>query len=399
MKASEATRIESAELSLTRRRLAEVPTAIVHDWLLGMRGGEWLLASLLRVMPLATIHTLFYRPRPIAGTISRHSIQPSGLNSLPGIRHYYRWLLPLLPRAIEKMRISEDRRLLFTVSHCVAHGARAPEGCVHINYYLSPMRYLYDQGSAYRVGRGLAGRAIGWAGPRLREWDARAARRAHHAWAISRFVADRMERIWGFRPERVIYPPVRTDRYHLPRPGAPARVREYLLVSAMVPYKRVDLAIRVANRLRLPLRVVGDGPLLGRMRRLAGHTVAVEGRVSNSRLARLYQTRLALIFPAEEDFGIVPLEAMASGMPVLGLRSGGLLETHVEGTTGAFFDEPTEESLAEAWSNFRPERYDPQLMRQHAEAFSEERFLAEIAEALATTPGVLDGAPVRPDRP
>jgi glycosyltransferase involved in cell wall biosynthesis len=364
-----------------RRRLALLPAALVHDWLLGMRGGEWVLTALLRLLPLARIYTLFYRPDRLDSSINMHAIQASGLNRLPGVGHYYRWLLPFLPGAAGRLRPAPDRRLVLAVSHCVAHGVPAPDGAVSINYCLSPMRYLYDQHGAYRGSGLLAGRGLGWFGPRLRLWDAEAAARADHVWAISRFVAGRIQQHWG-RSARVIHPPVRTHCFTPPPPGAPARSREYLLVSAMVPYKRVDLAIRVANKLRLPLRVVGDGPLLGAMRRLAGHTVAFEGRVSQERLAELYRTRRGLIFPAEEDFGLVPPEAMACGMPVLGLRAGGLLETHVEESTGAFFDEPTVDSLAAAWSDFRPTTYDPASIRANAERFGEERFLTEVATAL-----------------
>jgi glycosyltransferase involved in cell wall biosynthesis len=369
-----------------RRRLALIPSALVHDWLLGMRGGEWVLSSLLRLLPVATVHTLFYRPDAISTAINRHAIRPSRLHGLPWVERYYRWLLPLMPGAVEALRPAEDRRLVLAVSHCVAHGVRVPPGAILVNYCLSPMRYLYDQHEAYRLQGSLAGRALDWYGPRLRRWDAEAARRADHVWAISAFVARRIEQAWG-RTARVIHPPVRVRRFTPPPPDAPARTDRFLLVSAMVPYKRVDLAIQVANRLRLPLRVVGDGPLLGRMRRLAGPTVEVEGRVGESRLAELYRSCNALIFPAEEDFGLVPLEAMASGMPVLGLRAGGLLETHVAGVTGAFFEQPTVDSLAEAWSEFRPRDYDPAALRAHAERFGEERFLGEVAAALDTIVG------------
>ena len=340
-----------------------------------------MLSALLKIFPLATIHTVFYRPWRISRDINSRSIRPSMLNRLPAVGRYYRWLLPLLPAAVERLKPDRDSELVLAISHCVAHGVKTSAGAHHVNYYLSPMRYLYDQQEHYRRGSPLAGMAIRRLHPRLSRWDRQAARRADQTWAISQFVAGRIEQAYGLR-SRVIYPPVRTDLFSLPTSGR--RIEEYLLVSAMVPYKRVDLAIEAANRLRLPLRVVGDGPLLGAMRRLAGPTVTVEGRVGQERLIELYQTRLALIFPGAEDFGIVPLEAMACGMPVLGLRAGGLLETMREGRCGAFFNRPNLKSLCEAWREFDPTAYDPMILRNQAEQFGEDRFLDEMALAIET---------------
>ncbi len=366
--------------SVERLRLA-----VVHDWLLGMRGGEWLLATLLERFPLATIHTLFYRPDHLTRAINSRPVRPSPLSRLPGARRYYRWLLPLLPGAVERLRLESDCELVLTISHCVAHGVHAPSGVPKVNYYLSPMRYLYDQGAHYRRGTPLAGRALRWARPRLLGWDRRASKGADETWAISRFVAGRIQQAYGL-DARIIYPPVRTGRFTPPE--APRRIEEFLLVSAMVPYKRVDLAIEAANRLRLPLRVVGQGPLAGAMRGLAGPTVTVEGPVGEERLLELYRTRLALIFPGQEDFGIVPLEAMACGMPVLGLRAGGLLETLPEGRCGAFFDSPNLDSLSEAWRTFDPGAYDTAALRRQAEQFSERRFLDNVVETIEKLLGI-----------
>lgn len=369
----------AASAESVRRRLARLPVAVVHDWLLGMRGGEWVLNSLLKILPTAQVHTLFYHPETIEGSINRRAIYPCVLNRLPLVRHYYRWLLPWLPKAIEAMPIDPGRRIVLATSHCVAHGVKAPPGAVHINYYFSPMRYLYDQQWLYRQRGGLASLGLKtWSGS-LGRWDVEAAKRADRTWAISQFVARRVEQAYDRRP-RVIYPPVRTQRF-VP-PAAPRRSTEYLLVSAMVPYKRIGLAITCANKLNLPLRVVGSGPELAAMRRMAGPSVRVVGPVSEKALIELYQTRRALIYSAEEDFGIVPLEAMACGMPVLALRAGGLVETNLEGKTGEFFDEPTVDCLAAALERFNPEAYDPAACRARAELFGEERFLDEIAQAL-----------------
>lgn len=371
-------------------RLARLRVAFVHDWLLGMRGGEWVLAELLKLLPNAEIHTLFHDPRGIDNAINRYPIRPSPLNDLPGVRRYYRWLLPLMPGAIEAMRFAPRTELVISISHCVALGARRPAAAVHVNYFLSPMRYLYDQQSAYRRGGGLGARLLGLQAGRLRRWNVEAALRADQPWAISHYVAARVRRELGVDCH-VIHPPVRTDVFTPPPAGA-ARVDEDLVVSAMVPYKRVDLAVQAANRLQRPLRVVGDGPGLAAIRRLAGPTVTVEGRVSEARLRELYRTRRALIFTAEEDYGIVPLEALACGMPVLGLGRGGLLETMVEAETATFFGaaahrdapaaEPTADELAEAWGRFDPGAFDPQRLRARAETFSVVRFLDRIAAGI-----------------
>ncbi len=360
-------------------RLAARRVALVHDWLLGMRGGEWVLTSLLKLFPLATVHTLFYHPSGISTFINRHAIRPGILNGLPGVRHYYRRLLPLLPRAIERVKFDPRTELVMSTSHCVAHGARHPPGAAQLNYYLSPMRFIYDQKAVYRQ----SGAATRWGlehfSPRLRDWDRDVARRCDNVWAISHFVAKRIEAAYGLKAQ-VIYPPVRTGAFQ--PPNDPRRTGDYLMVTAMVPYKRIEIAIRAANRLKMPLRVAGSGPLLRAMKRLAGPTVKMEGRVGEHRLLELYQTSRALIFPGEEDFGIVPLEAMACGTPVLGLGAGGLLETLEPGVCGAFFEKPDVDSLAAAWEKFKPEDYDPVALRAHAEKFSEERFLREMAEAL-----------------
>ena len=358
---------------------AQRRVTLVHDWLLGMRGGEWVLAALLRLFPQADIQTLFYHPEAISSQINKQAIHPSVLGRLPGVRRYYRCLLPLMPWGVERMRIDPCRELVVSISHCVAHGVQAPPDALHINYCLSPMRYLYDMRDLYQNHGGPAGRVLKWIEPRLRRWDREAAGRAHQIWAISQFVARRIEKAYG-RTARVIYPPVRTEFFR--PPDDPQRNDEALLVSAMVPYKRVNLAIRAANRLQRPLCIVGDGPLLGQMQRAAGPTVRFEGRVSNERLRELYQTRRQLIYCAEEDFGLVPLEAMACGMPVLALRAGGLLETLREGVCGAFFDTPDTPSLAEAWDAFDAQTYDSSALRAHTERFSEVRFLDAFTQAL-----------------
>lgn len=351
--------------------------AIVHDWLLGMRGGERVLESLLKLYPNADIYTLFYHPDGIGAEINRCAIYPSRLNRIPGSRRYYRFMLPFFSGAIESIRWNADYDLVISTSHCVAHGAQPPSSARHVTYCFSPMRYLYDQAEAYAAGgAGITTRALQMIAPRLRAWDASAARRCGNYAAISEFIATRIKTAYGL-DSRVIFPPVRTD-FFTPAESRPPDDVSFLLVSALVPYKRVDIAIEAANELKAPLIIAGSGPEERRLRKLAGPTIRFTGWLGDAALRDLYRSCRALIFPGEEDFGIIPLEAMACGMPVLALRAGGLRETMREGVTGAFFDACDKATLSEAWRKFQPGDYDPAAICAHAESFSESRFLQEF---------------------
>lgn len=363
---------------------------LVHDWLFGMRGGEHVLEALLELFPRAEIYTLFYDPKGIWSSINRRPIHASPLSKLPLVKKYYRYLLPLFPWTMGRLNVRRGLELIVSTSHCAAHGVRAPGGAFHLNYCLSPMRYIYDQSRAYSEGGSAIGTAaLRFAAPALRRWDRKAARRCSSMVCISNFVAERIERAYG-RSAPVIYPPVRTDFF---TPSERDRTEEagsarggqgpYLIVSALAPYKRIDVAIEAANRLKKELIVVGDGPLGRELRSAAGPTVEFLGWVEAKRLRRLYRDCAALIFPGEEDFGIVPLEAMACGRPILALRAGGLLETHAEGVTGAFFDTCEPQCLAAAWERFEPSQYDSARIRVHAERFSQDRFMNDFALELA----------------
>jgi len=348
-----------------------------------MRGGERVLETLLELFPSAEIYTLFYDPRGLDESINGRVIHTSALNRLPAIsRHYPLWL-PFFPAAAESLRPTADIDLTICISHCAAHGATLPAGAPRLTYCLSPMRYLYDMCGAYaQGGAALQTRLLEGVAPGLRRWDRAAARRAQPYWAISSFVARRIEQAYGFGAE-VLHPPVNTDFFSPPpshgRAVRPDPSAPYLVVSALTAYKRVDLVIEAARVLKRRLWIVGEGPMEGRLRRQAGPTVHFLGRVSDEELRDLYRAAAGLIFPTEEDFGIVPLEAMACGRPVLALGRGGARETMIEGRTGAFFQPDTAEALIEAWSAFDPTAYDPRRLRRHAERFSKERFLDEFA--------------------
>jgi glycosyltransferase involved in cell wall biosynthesis len=376
--------------------LGRLQGALVHDWLTGMRGGEKVLESFCRILPGAPIYTLVHLPGQVSPLIESHPIHASGFNRLPGVAGYYRHLLPFYPGAADRFRLPPVR-LVLSSSHCVAKGVRPPAGAVHVSYVHTPMRYVWDLYDAYfGPGRGGAGR---WLMPLVRgylqRWDVRTAGRVHHFVANSRHVARRILRHYR-RRATVIHPPVDTGRF------APAdQVGDYyLVVSALVPYKRVDLAVEACTHTGRRLKVVGKGPELERLRTLAGPTVEFLGWQPDEALPELYARARALIFPGEEDFGITPLESMASGRPVAAFARGGALETVVgpedpqgRPQTGEFFREPLAGDLAAALDRLerRREELDPRALVEHAAGFDtrvfERRMCAFLEEALAQPGG------------
>lgn len=358
--------------------------ALVHDWLNGMRGGEKVLEQLCALYPGATIHTLLYERDRIAGSINAHPVKTSFIQSLPFARAHYRWYLPLFPAAIEHFNFA-GYDLVVSSSHCVALGALAPAGAAHVCYCHTPMRYAWEHFHVYfpperyhRITRGLIAAAM----TRLRTWDVAAAQRVGTFVANSGCVARRIATHYR-REATVVPPPVDTAFF---TPGG-TRGDFDLIVSALVPYKRLDLAVEAYNRLRRPLVVIGEGPERRRLEALAGPTVRFLGWRTNEAIRDHYRAARAFVFPGEEDFGITPLEATACGTPVLAYAAGGALETVREGLNGALFPEQSVESLARAVTGFRPDAYDPVAMRAHAESFApgrfRERFAAVVAGALA----------------
>jgi len=357
--------------------------ALVHDWLTGMRGGERCLEALCELFPAADIYTLLHLPGRVSPAIERHRITTSFVQRLPDLERRYRHYLPLFPLAIARFDLS-GYDLVLSASHCVAKGARAGPGGRHVCYCFTPMRYVWDLYDDYFGAR--AGVPLRLAMPALaatlRRWDRRTSTRVHDFVAISRVVADRIRRCYG-REAPVIHPPVDCVRFTPTDPPDDF----YLVVSALVPYKRVDLAIGAAGRLRRRLVVVGTGPEAGRLRRLAGPDVQFLGWRDDAEVARLYARCRALLFPGREDFGIAPLEAMAAGRPVVAYGADGVLETVVplDGAagpaTGVFFGAQTVEAMADAMTRLETARgaFDPVALRARAEAFDRPRFLARVA--------------------
>ncbi|MGZ6123716.1 MAG: glycosyltransferase [Myxococcales bacterium] len=355
--------------------------ALVHDWLTGLRGGERVLEQLCLLYPDADIFTLVHQKGSCGEIIERHPIRTSFLDRLP--KRLYRHYLPLFPAAIESFDLSAYD-LVISTSHAVAKGARPAAHAVHVAYIHTPMRYVWDQFDAY-FGRGRAGlltrlaaRAVA---PALRRWDVRSTRRVHGLIANSRFVAGRIRRFWSREVDAVVYPPVDTSRF-VPAAEGPSPEDYALIVSALVPYKRVELAVSAFSRLKHPLWIAGEGPSRRRLERAAGPSVRFLGAVGQDALPRLYAGARFFVLPGEEDFGIAPVEAQAAGRPVLALGRGGALETVVEGETGVFFPLPTVESLLEGIAAMDRLQVDPVRIHEHARRFDVGRFGPEIRKAI-----------------
>jgi glycosyltransferase involved in cell wall biosynthesis len=344
--------------------------ALVHDWLTGLRGGEKVLEALAEIFPGAPIYSLLHVPGATSPAIESHPIRTAFTQKLPGVRRLYRWYLPLYPWAVETIDL-RGFDLVISSSHCVAKGVMAPPGSLHICYCHTPMRYVWDRFTDY-FGDGLAARLLyGPVAHYLRWWDVSSAARVDAFIANSRHVADRIRRYYHREAEAVIPPPVDTE-FFVPDEGEPDDY--FLIVSALAPYKRLELAIEAFNRRKEPLYVVGSGPEEARLRSRAGPRVRFLGTVSGEELRRLYQRARALLMPGVEDFGIVPLESQACGRPVIAFAAGGGLETVRDGETGVLFSEQTPEALSCAVDKLLTLRFNKHVLRNGALAFSRERF-------------------------
>ena len=359
--------------------------ALVHDWLTGMRGGEKVLLSLARLYPDAPIFTLLHVRGSVAPELEDRDIRTTFVQHLPAADRRYRHYLPLFPAAAAAIDL-RGFDLVVSSSHCVAKGVRPAADALHVCYCHTPMRYVWDRYDDY-FGPGrvspLAGVLIGRVAAGLRAWDSASASRVHRFVANSRYVAERIRRYYG-RDSTVIPPPVDTDFF---TPGGPAPGRFDLLVSALAPYKRIELALEAYRGTGRPLRIVGTGPERARLEALAPPEATFLGWVDDATLRQLYRECRAVLMLGVEDFGIVPLEAMACGRPAIVFGEGGGLETVVEGRTGLVFREPSAASLRAVVDSLEGVRFNDVTLRAQAEAHSrrtfESRFRAFVDEALS----------------
>ena len=352
--------------------------ALAHDWLTGMRGGERVLEWLCRGFPRASISTLIHNPAAISATINAHPIRTSMLQHVPGIHRHYRWFLPVYPWAVATLPTPEAN-LLISTSHCVAKSLRVRPGAKHLCYCFTPMRYAWLFHADY-LGRNPLKRLL--AAPvlaTLRRWDRANSVRVDRFVTLSHHVQDRIRRFYG-RDADVVYPPVDIDFF---TPGGAEEPDGFdLIVSALVPYKRVDLAVRAYTKLSQPLKIAGTGTDFAALKQIAGPNIEFLGWQGDEQLRELYRRCRLLVFPGEEDFGIVPLEAHACGRPVVALARGGALETLVDGMTAIFFREQTEAALLAAISTAAVHRWSREVIRRQAERFAPQQFIDGLAASL-----------------
>jgi glycosyltransferase involved in cell wall biosynthesis len=353
--------------------------AIIHYWLVTMRGGEKVLESLCRMFPDADIFTHAYAPEAVSATIRRHNVRTSFIGKLPRPAKYYKSYLPLMPMALEQLDL-RGYDLIISSESGPAKGIVPPPGAIHVCYCHSPMRYIWNMYHDYRDRAGPLKRlAMAPLAHYIRNWDALSSTRVDHYVANSANVRQRIQRYYH-RDAAVIHPPVSVRDF---TPVAAGDLEDYhLMVGELVGYKRPDIAVEAFNRMKRPLVVIGGGEMLEDIRKLAGPTVRVLGSQPVDVLRHHYARCKALVFPGEEDFGIVPVEAMASGRPVLAYRAGGATETVVEGVSGLFFDAQTVDALIDGVS--RMDRFDVnrEAILAHARKFSEPLFRERFALAL-----------------
>lgn len=356
---------------------------IVHDYLTHVGGGERVLEAMASAFPSAPIYTLVHDKDQVKLQLSKRRIRTSFLQKFPGAKRSHKYIpLALMPFAIEQFDFS-NFDIILSNTHSFGKGVITKPDTLHISYCLTPIRYAWDDSHRYVrefSGGGFFRTIAPFAISYIRLWDYFASQRVHTYITLSHYVSRRIKKYYGITAQ-VIYPPVDVGRFS----PSQSKGEYYLIVSRLVPYKRVDVAVRSANRLGVPLKIAGAGPEMDHLRKITGPTVELLGFVPDEELPNLYRNAKALLFPQEEDFGITPLEAGASGIPTIAYNAGGACETVIAGKTGLFFEEQTVESLCAAIHQFEAITWNKDDIRAHAEAFSTDRFIWEIQQKVAST--------------
>lgn len=351
--------------------------ALVHDYLNQFGGAERVLEAFCEIFPDAPIYTLIYDPKKMKGAFSERKIRTSFLQKIPFAKSKHRIFPLLMPVAVEQFDLS-DYDIVLSDSASFAKGIITKPETLHICYCHTPLRYAWDDSHKYIEEFGLPKiikRFIPFFMNYIRIWDKEAALRVDKFICNSNFVAKRIKKYYS-RDAEVIYPPVDTKNFLL----SPAKSwgSYFLMVGRLLAYKRFDIAAKAFNKLGKPLKIIGDGPEEKKLKKISNKNIEFLGEISREKLKNYYQNCLALIFPQEEDFGIVPLEAMACGKPIIAYRGGGALESIQDGETGIFFNEQTVDSLIGAINRFHPEKFDAQTIRAHALKFDKEIFKKNI---------------------
>ncbi len=349
--------------------------ALVHDYLVQRGGAERVLEVFAELFPYAPIYTLIYDQEAMQGLFADKDIRTSFLQRFGWIRRNHRLFPPLMPLAIEQFDFSQYD-IVLSDSSSYAKGIITKPKTLHICYMHTPMRYAWDDCQKYTQDFGFPAfvtKFVPFFMNPIRLWDKASADRVDDFLANSRFVARRIRKYYH-KEATVIHPPVNVDRFHI----APKQEDYFLMVGRLIAYKRHDIAIKAFNKLGLPLKIIGRGLEIERLKKIAGPNIEFLGRVSDAELPKYYAKCRAFVFPQEEDFGIVAIEAMAAGRPLIAYRGGDIAEHLEEGKMGMFFERQTPEAIIEAVKRFKDDDYDPQYIRNKALSFDKERFKATI---------------------
>jgi len=349
--------------------------AIVHDYLNQYGGAEKVIETLHEIYPNAPIYTSIFQPKNLPTAFSTFDVRPSFMQNLPFIgRHFKKYLL-FFPSAIESFDLS-GYDIVLSSSSAFAKGARVPDNVCHICYCYSPMRFVWDTESYLSRDNinPLYSLILPWTLARLKRWDVKTMKRVDYFVGISDHIRKRIQSVYH-RDADVIYPPVDLTSFYI----SEKHEDYFLALSRLNAYKSIDLVIEAFNRLSLPLVIIGTGPYLETLKNSSKSNVRFLGRVSQEEVASYLSKCRGFIFPGIEDFGIAPVEAMASGRPVIAYAGGGALETVVEGISGLFFKEQTTDSLVEAIEKFTAIEFDSKIIRRHTEQFDKEIFKIKIS--------------------